>query len=154
MPHRAPLTQAQLEMISAETTRASEKALKKYVRAASIAFFGLIAAIILVFNQYKEARHAVVRSGTVVSVASCNRDYDTINTLRGVLEAFKASNMSLFKAGELSQTAYATSAEFTEKQLARLDLPDCRTAEDLLTDNPNEIPSVSPPLFPGPKDGG
>ena len=151
------LTQEQLDLISFHTERAAAKALKSYVRRAVIGFLILLAGIGYAIHDQNvftgQARESIVRSGKVVSVSGCNRDYQTISALRGVLTTAQAIQEKAFRAGDIPKSVLERSNAFYTSQLELLMLPDCRTAREILTDDPNAEIKVPEPLFPG-KTGG
>lgn len=165
-------TEAQLELITLTATNAAEKAatrkshevLRRYRNNAVIGFlvlgFGVGFTIYDSGHQGERARSAVVQSGRAVSVSGCNRDFDTIGILRGVLLNAQSFQTAALKRGDITQAQFDRAQEYYDSQLAKLKQPDCREAEKLLTDDPNApiptvkpkylVPDAKPPaMFPG-----
>lgn len=140
------LSDEQIDMIAFHTERAARKALRAYVRGATVAFIILLIGVGLVFYEYKQARKAVIQSGSVIAVDGCNRDFRTIGTLRGVLESARANQHAAFRAGEITSERLRAFDVFYDEQLRLLRQPDCREAMEILTDNPSGLPRVPVPL--------
>lgn len=88
-------------------------------------------------NQQGEAsRKAIVKSGDAISVTGCNRDYDTIDTLRDELEKSADRVHRFVREGTLSVAQGERQIAETRDLLKRYKLPDCRQADEILTSNP------------------
>lgn len=94
-------------------------------------------------------RQAIVVSGRAVSVDGCNRDFNTITKLRGVLIASKDFARSAYKEGSISRDRYSRSIQFYNNQLAELRLPDCRKAKTIVNQDPRTPVRIPVPRYPG-----
>lgn len=158
-----PLTDEQRDLLAREMHRSVRKALHTYTRNAVVGFLILLAVNVFVWRDSqalnKESRNkieqaskmsdlAVVRSGRAVSIGGCNRDFRTIQTLRGVLKTSKAFNEATAKRGEISPDRLARVKVFYDQQLDALKLPDCTKSSNVLTSD-NHPPIHAPePLHP------
>ncbi len=149
---RRPLSYEQIDMIASHTERAARKALRKYTVSAIAGFLILLGGIGLV--RWEDTRRSnassetIVESGNAVAVAACNRDFDTIGILRGVLLAGAEIQVVAAKRGDITRAQAEASAEFYTKQLTLLKQPDCRKSLRVLTDNPDARPiQVPTPKF-------
>lgn len=149
-----PLTEEQLALISTWTTHATKKSLRHYTRNAIIGFLILLASNLYVWidsnNDSSKQREAIVESGKVVSVAGCNRDFNTITALRGVLTNARSFQDAALKRGDITQAQYGRAQVYYDEQLKALKLPDCRDAEAILTSEKGEVPPAPKPLYPTP----
>lgn len=148
----SPLTEEQLALISHETEHAVRKGLKHQARRSIIGFLVLLAANIFVWStgqaQNSDSREAIVQSGKVVSISGCNRDFQTIKSLRGVLISAQTFQIKALERGDISQAQFDRAQTYYDDQLAKLTLPDCRVAGEILTSETDEIPQVPVPLHP------
>lgn len=87
------------------------------------------------YRDNRESRQALVASGQAIAVVACNRNYDTIKSLRGILIAAKANRNT------------TQSDVFYDAQLQSLKLPDCRDVLMILSDDANAKVTVPKPLF-------
>lgn len=159
------MTEDQLEYMTAQTERAVNKALtqarledrrrfRRYVRSATVAFGLLFAGVS--FSIYAQShdseagRTQIVNSGRAVSVDGCNRDFGTIGGLRSILISSRDFQDSALKRGDISRTQHDRALEFYEHNLRSIPLPDCRKAEEILTDDPNARVTIPVPLHPEP----
>lgn len=159
-PPPAGLTSEQLDFFTYQTERAVDKAIakaeemdKKRARGRLLGF----AALFLIFlaNTFyiahigAKSREQVVRSGDIVAVAGCNRDYEDRVAVRGVLLASKEFTVNAFKRLNLSEAEKEARLQFYDDRLAELPLPDCRLADDVLTDDPDSPLVVPEAFYPG-----
>lgn len=97
-----------------------------------------------------QAREALVKSGRIVSVDACNRDFRIIQRERGVFQRSLVVITQQHDAGLTTDAQYLRSKEFYEQQLGNFLLPDCRITNKLLTDDPEQAKQPVPrPLYPG-----
>lgn len=147
-----PMTAEQMHWIEDQVHRAARKAARRVRNQALVAFLVLLAAIGYVqwdsARGANNAREAVVTSGTAVSVDSCNRDFKSRVEVRAVLKASKDQAKKSLDSGEITQAQYDRSVSFYNERLKGLPLPDCRTADDVLTSDPDRVPDVPVPLHP------
>lgn len=147
-----PFTEEQLAAMSREVQHTARKMLHIYVRNAVIGFVILLVANIYVWSTAQtlnsDAREAIVQSGRAVSVDGCNRDFQTINALRGILTAAQSERARALKRGEISPQQFQRAQEFYHQQLANLQLPDCEQSREILTDEKDRAPLVPQPLRP------
>lgn len=147
-----PLTEEQLNLIGAETQHAAAKVLKRYSLSAVVGFLILLGTNVFVWgtaqNLNQESRDAIVVSGKVVSIEGCNRDFQTISALRGVLTAAQRQGEKAADAGDISPAQLERSRDFYDTQLKKLRLPDCKVAGEILTADKDELPRVPTPLRP------
>ena len=155
--HRPPMTQEQLEWISRQTSRAVNKAVENAMRVYSrvalsgfiILLLGLALTVTVMQNYDKDSRKAIVDSGRAVSVAGCNRDFESISRDRTLLARGRANLAKQHDHGEITDAAFARGDKFYEDELRNYQLPDCREALNLLTDNPDEPIYVPEPRYQG-----
>jgi hypothetical protein len=165
-----PLTQEQLDWVTAQTERAAAKAAaqaaekaaeegvrkgrKQQARQARIGFIILLLGILLVFHLGNRAsdgeRQAIVDSGKVVSVDGCNRDYTEDVRIRDVFLTSRSIIKNRLEAGESADPqADKAAVRFYDEQLLAFKLPDCRRAEALLTSDPDRFVPDIEPFYPG-----
>lgn len=132
----------------------SARAVARTLRRAFVGYVILFGGILAMYhngqNTSNAEREAIVESGQVVSVAGCNRDFHTIETLRGILMSGKRIQEKQAAEGEITPEALERANAYYDTQLARLVLPDCREAEKILTDDPDAEIAVPKPLYPKP----
>lgn len=143
------MTEEQLEFFSEQTHRAADKAVKRYAKRSLAGFLILLAgvggALIQTARYSGEAREAIVKSGRAVAVAGCNRDFDTTKRLRAIFDRLSAANDAAHSAGRVPDSQYKQAADFYASEKARLKLPDCVEAENLITDeNADNVPTINP----------
>ncbi len=146
------MTQEQLDYFTEQTVKAVEKGTKRgvkhYRNNALIGFALLVIGLFYVVHLADESREAIVKSGRVVSVSGCNRDYHSLTALRGTLMASKKFTINAGKQGVISPAEVAVRVKFYDDQLENLKLPDCRIAAKVVTDDPTKIGDVPVPLHP------
>lgn len=148
---------------------AVERTSKHLMRRALVGFLILFVGLLIAFyvnqqqygiskDQYaanrKTAiaqRQAIVDSGRAVSVDGCNRDFNTITKLRGILITSKDFAKSAYKEGSISRDRYSRSIKFYDDQLAELRLPDCRKAKTVVNQDPKTPVRIPVPRYPGDK---
>lgn len=121
----------------------AKHALRSYRNSAIVGF--LILAIGQGVSTYTNnerldgQRQAVVDSGNVVTIAGCNRDF---KTALGQRQAF-------YRQPEQPSQPKLTEAEKDRIIKALTPLPDCRHAQDAVTDNPDQTKKPPRPLYEG-----
>lgn len=96
----------------------------------------------------QQANANLEKSGSAVAVDGCNRDFTTIQQLRAVLIAGRATARANFAEGSVGPVQHQRAEDFYRKQLSELKLPDCRRAADVITANNTEDLKVPDPLYP------
>lgn len=150
------MTQAQLDFFTyaahRTATKAARTAAQHVQRRALGGFLILLAGLMLVLwlsaHDSTDSRAAIVKSGRVVSVSGCNRDFNTQTALRGVLISSDQFSRQALETGRITAEEYQIRREFYNQQLANLVLPDCRDSEKVVTDDPRDIQSIPDPLYP------
>jgi hypothetical protein len=155
--------QAEENVTSQRVDTAVRHALAAYSRRAIIGFVILAVGIGLavkvesdhnadqreqIVNQGEQAQQSIVVSGDAIAVAGCNRDYDTIDTLRDELERSLVRIDLLEKEGTYTPRQAQVGRDATKDILKRYKLPDCRFADDVLTANPGKPTTVPEPRYP------
>lgn len=152
-----PLTQDQLEHFAAEARRAAAKGARegarRQARSALLGFLILFAGIS--YNVYDirhsaaTSRRAIVQSGRVVSVDGCNRDYRDDRRFIALLNHSVVLVKRSIKQQHLEGTPQAKEALAfyrTEIRNATNQLPDCRKAVSVVTDDPSKPQPTIVPL--------
>lgn len=154
---RNPLTEDQLAFLSEQTRRAAKHATRRYAQGAILGFLILLFGIGYNFVDYREAsndsRAAIVQSGKTVAVDGCNRDFNSISALRGLLTSAQAAQAEAVKRGDIPKPTperQKLADDFYADQLKKIELPDCREAEKVLTDDPDIAPEIPEPRYPKP----
>lgn len=149
---RRPLTQEQLDWIAECTRRSVNGALRRFSLLATTGFLILLAGNLFVYRDAQTlngaSRDSIVQSGTTVAVDGCNRDYETIQSLRQVLMDARSFQKAALKSGTITQSQYDKARVYYASQIARLKLPDCRKAKTMLNDDPERKADVPTPKFP------
>ena len=159
-----PFTQEQLEWISAQTERATKKAVRAWARRASVGFLILalgVAGAIYTENQHYNAqqradtiaRAAIVDSGRAATTISCNRDFRTTNRLRAIIADQRPRIAEYVAEGTLTEAQAERAYDDIDKNLKRTPQPDCRKALNSITQDPNDRIIVPEPLYPKPEKG-
>lgn len=148
-PTTEELTAAQIAAVDAQVERRLRLWAKGIVIAFGILFAGNGYALYSNSVDNQTSTDATVKSGRVVSVAGCNRDFDTISKLRDLLTQASDSVERNNKLGLYTHQQYTQARDFYAKQLASLTLPDCRKSKSVVTDNPSKIGPVPVPRYPG-----
>lgn len=145
------VTFEQLEFFTEQTERAVRKSLRTYSRRAVVGFILLFAAFmanVLYINKIADdGRHAVIKSGNIVAVDGCNRDYRSAQAVRGVLIASKDFTQQAVRRGTIPPQEALERLNFYNTQLASLPVPDCRRSAKVLTDDPNVALLPPTPLW-------
>lgn len=155
----APFTQEQLEYLAERDGRLVEscghgfrKGIKHLRNGALAGFLVLLAGIAGAFyasgHDASQANSAIVKSGRVVSVSGCNRDYVTVNRLRNVLKRSEDFQHAALARGDISLEQFERSRAYFDQQLDGLPQVDCRSSATIITDDPNDIGAVPKPLHP------
>jgi hypothetical protein len=147
-----PLTHDQLEQISRETEHAARKAVRIYLRQARIGFLlllvGIASAIGLARYDATVSREAIVNSGRAIAVVGCNRDFDSNERLRGLLERARDASTVEWRRGRIPTDRYESAKRFYRDELAKLPQPDCRKALRTVTDDPTRPIVIPAPKYP------
>lgn len=156
-----PFTKEQLDWISNEVRHSANKVLRNWVIGGTIAFVLILIGLIVAFHvdaqHNEESRKAIVNSGRAVSVAGCNRDYDSIQKLRGIIIASRPQLKTYYEEGSLTRAQYLRALDNIQKQLKDYPLPDCRRSLKVLTDDEDATVVIPEPKYqqkkPKPKSG-
>lgn len=132
---------------------AAEAAVRRYRNRALIGFLillaGLVTTDILRRQDSENARTAIVRSGRVVAVDGCNRDFRSAQNLRSIFLALIADTNRRQKLGIISSEQRDRAITFYQERLATTTLPDCRLAQAVITDDITSVDHPPDPLYPG-----
>lgn len=147
-----PMTQEQIDYFAKECEdsfrRGSRWAAKRALVGYGILFAGVLAMYWNGQHVSGTERDAIVESASVAAVTNCNRDYNQIERLRGLLTRAQEQTTASARRGEIPQGQATHAKDFYSGELARLPLPDCRKVKVVLTSNPNK-PIIAPhPLHP------
>ena len=155
--------QAEENVTSSRVESAVREAVRAYQRRAVVGFVILLAglggAVYLDAQHGDDARKAIaeqgdkqdaaiIRSGDAIAVSGCNRDYETIDALRDQLEVQLVRIDALEADGTYTTRQAEVGRQSTKDFLAKYKLPDCRHADDVLTQNPGESVPVIEPRYP------
>lgn len=151
------MTEEQLNFFTEQTHRAVNEALRRYQRRAILGFLILFVGFLFnahnnstQFNQLDDARQAVVDSGRAVSIDGCNRDYAEDVRIRDVFYNSRRIVKARIRTGQSpNPTADRLAIRFYNEQLRHFKLPDCRKAENIITDNPDVPVGLPKPFWPG-----
>jgi hypothetical protein len=154
-----PLTREQLDFFTEQTRRAVNKALLRYAKRAAVGFLLLFLGFL--FNAWNnenqweriesssdEARAALVESGDIIAVDGCNRDFETVKALRGVLIASAEFAQNAYNQGIITESDLDQRKRFYAEQLSTLSLADCRKAQGILTDDADHPLKMPAPMYP------
>lgn len=151
-PRKECLTEEQLDYFSEQTRRAVKKAVRNYSRGAILGFLILLGGIGVVQitqnHENQDAQKALVQSGRVVAVDGCNRDFKYVERIRSLLGRLSDANKQAYEAGGITGEQYARAQAFYKSEMARQKLPDCRRAEQVLSDDPEKPINPPTPLYP------
>lgn len=155
------MTQAQLDFFTEQTERAVEKGVKEGVRryrnrALQGFILLLVGLVCVIYVQAKESRNdqaardaqqtALVKSGRAVAVDGCNRDFITAQSFRATITRLRDATKS---RTDQNPAATKTAVAFYTAVLDISPLPDCRTAQSVITDNPSAPVRFVLPYYPG-----
>lgn len=154
----AGLTYEQLEFFTEQTERAVQKAndfsaaadrraWRNRMTGFAILFLAFLGNVLYSNHISAESRDQVIRSGDLVAVDGCNRDFRSTTAVRGVLVASKGFIRQSVRRGALSQEEASVRLAFYDSLLDDLPLPDCRKADDVLTDDPDAQVAIPQPLY-------
>lgn len=144
-------------------TKRVNDALKRYRNQATVGFALLLLGLVGAFyvdsthntdqrEQLAKESHAaqksIVRSGDVVAVSGCNRDYNTIDSLRDQLERSLSRIDGLEADGTYSKRQADVARDATRDILKEYQLPDCREADDVLTAKPGKQVAIPVARYP------
>lgn len=150
--HPQPLTEEQLQTIRSETDRASRSVLRRYAKGALAAFLVLLASNVFVWSDGNRdttnSRKAIVSSGRFLAVEACNRDYRATERLRGLFQRLQDAVQEQIDRGEVTQAKAQFAIDFYRSELSKIPLPDCREAQELITDDPADLRKPVTPLYP------
>jgi len=156
-----------INWIEEATHRATTKALRKYTRGALLGFLILLIGLVVVREEDRKRaddafqarvkvantqRQAIVKSGTVVAVDSCNQRFKDRVEVRSILTAAAKASEAQYKQGEITKARYDRSKQFYRERLEGLPLPDCRDTVNVLTTDLDEVPPIPKALHPGSPD--
>lgn len=146
------LSEEQLDWFAQTQSRTVRKAVRKTLLSAFVGYVILFTGTMGVYLNGQhvsgEERTAVVTSGNVVAVDGCNRDYDTVESLRGLLQRAQGQVAAAKDAGEITDRQAEEADAFYVDELQRLKLPDCRRAATTLTDDPDATLPAPSPKYP------
>jgi hypothetical protein len=150
--HPTPMTEEQLEFFTFQTRHAVSKALRKFAAGAAIGYLILAGGVVAMYENGQSVsdseQNAIVQSGRAVAVDSCNRDYTSRESYRGLFFRLLAVIDEQVRQGEVTKRQGEFAKRFYRGELAKLPLPDCRKAEKVITDNPDRTTRVPTPLYP------
>lgn len=126
----------------------------RWVRRATAGFAALLVGVgvnsKLDRDRANDSRAALVKSGRIVSVDGCNRDFKLYQSIRQVFQRSLAALSAQHDNGLITDAEFARSKAFYEQQLEQFNPPDCRVTRSLLTDDPERAEQPVPrPLYPG-----
>lgn len=154
--HERPpgMTEEQLNFFTEQNRYAVTKALNRY-RTASLAaflilFVGILLALYVNNDASEKEREAIVRTGRIVSVDSCNARYRDREALRDLFVRLQTAVVQQAKTEGLSPDAPQVkfAIQFYKDELKRLPLPDCRRTEQILSSDPDKQTYKPTPLHP------
>lgn len=151
MAHRPDgITEDEVRWYSEQRQADIRVALRYYTRRATLWFVLLSVAAITngVFTSQFAAsgRDAIVKSGRVVAVAGCNRDYQDREKFRALLQRLKkATRANPATTPEQKRTAL----DFYNDQLKAYPSIDCRPSAMIITDDPGRLPRAPEPCWKG-----
>jgi hypothetical protein len=143
--------------------RRSDANLKNYARNAVI---GYVVLILGVFGTYtigqsndraarsrdqitnQRSAAAILRSGNIIAVDGCNRDFRATKALRLVLRGGKRNVTKNLANGSITRKQAVEAFDFYDQALTQLPLPDCRDSLNVLSANPETKQEVPTPLNP------
>lgn len=154
--HQRPpgMTEEQLAFFTEQNRYAVTKALNRYRTASLAAFMILFIGILLALYVNSKASHAerdaIVRTGRIVAVDSCNARFRDREALR---DLFVRLQSAVVQQAEKSGTSPDSprvrfAIKFYKDELDRLPLPDCRRTEQILTADPEKQTYTPTPLHP------
>lgn len=147
-----PMTEEQLDYFSEQTRRAVRRAVRNYSRGAILGFLILAGGLGFVQmsqnHENKNAQQALVQSGRVVAVDGCNRDFKSTERIRSLLQRLLDATEASFEKGQMNAQQYAQARAFYQSELDRQVLPDCRQAEEVLSDDFSKPINPPTPLYP------
>jgi hypothetical protein len=149
------LTKAQLDWFAQQTDNAVRKALRHYIARALIAYAilagGVGVAIYTSATDDNESDKAIVKSGRIVAVDSCNRDFKAQQRFINLLERLQVASEQATKRSGVDPERARQALAFYASEIgrAKAGLPDCREAKNVITDNSKEQGGVPTPLHPG-----
>ena len=147
------LTDEEVAWYSAQRQADIKIALKNYSKRAFAAFALFFACAIgnawYANKLASDGRRAVVDSGNVVAVDSCNRDYVDREKFRSLLKRLKAAAVANYEAGKSTIEQRDAAVAFYNSQLDAYPRLDCRGAATILTDDPKAVRRSPTPCYPG-----
>jgi hypothetical protein len=148
------MSREQLSFIEEETRKASDRAARRQRRRSLSGFVILLLGILLTLGiQQRDdnnARKSIVRSGTVIAVDGCNRDFRFAAQTRRTFLRLKDSSRLSYEAGNSTYESFKRAQAFYDNELRNIALPDCRTTRGILTSDPDlSHRPVPKPLYPG-----
>lgn len=148
-----PLSEEQLTFFADLQKESTHRSLRRWGRGAVIGYAILIAGVFAMYENgqsvSEQERQAVVKSGTVVAVEGCNRDFRAGKRFIKLLTRLKMSSDAQYASKRITAQQHDAAIEFYagEIGLAKSKLPDCRHAESILTDDPDADLNHTKPLY-------
>ena len=101
-------------------------------------------------ERANDGRQALVNSARVVVIDGCNRDFRNTERLRALLIRAETAIEEQYRSDFISKRRYDEAIKFYEAEIKRLKLPNCKTARNVITDDPfTPVPDPPLPLYPG-----
>jgi hypothetical protein len=153
------MTAEQLQFFTEQTERAVHKGVREGVRQyrnrAVQGFVILVVGLVCLtwFQSHEtsqrralaaEQRNAIVASGRAVALTGCNRDFKTAQAFQALIEAVRAAAEKRPPSIER-----ANALHFWDEVLRISPLPDCRKAQNIVTQDPNRPIISIDPFYPG-----
>jgi hypothetical protein len=154
-----PLTEDQLKWITEENETTANRAIaaaeamdRRRARHRLVGFAVLFLAFLgnVWYSAHiaSESRDQLLRSGDIVAVDGCNRDFQERLEIRGVLIESKNFTRQAYERGAFPKSELRLRLAFYDERLQSLPLLDCRRADEVLTDDPDKPLVVPRALFP------
>lgn len=152
----AGMTVEQLDFFTLQTERAVNKALRSFRNRALQGFLLLLVGLmVLTYVQRHDqmerreatnaARDQIVESGRAVALTGCNRDFQTAQAFQATIKALRDAAKK--RNPQTPETAMAV--DFYDEVLEISPLPDCRKAENIVTQDPTQPIIKIDPFYPG-----
>lgn len=123
---------------------------RNYRRNAAAAFviltLGIIAAFAIRLDESKQRDAAIVRSGTVIAIDGCNRNYRTIRAARAAIARAALNTKRLEDGGVITPAQAEAARDQYTYALSELRLPDCVATSKILSSDPSRPNSDPVPL--------
>lgn len=109
----------------------------------------IVAAFGWGLHDSSDARDSLVRTGQIVSVDGCNRDFRTITRLRNTFIRLDAASKAQYAAGNSTKEQRDRAHEFYASELRKNRLPDCREAAKIISAEGGSDLKIPEPRYPG-----